>query len=306
MELDHEFTVATDADTAWPVLLDVERMHPLIPGAVYESGTDGEYRGRLKVKFGPTTITYRGSVRIAVLDDLTRTAILEVTAREARGQGTVTGSFQATVLPSGDSCRVVLHTTLVFADGRAGSLGEHLVHDTGAKLLARFSAGLNALLASPAKTASAEQTAPEPAIAETEPATAEPAVTIEAVAEEPAPTAPLPPLLPEQDTAETTPVEQDTAEPEAAEAEPATAEPATAEPALAEPVATEAVAGEPAPTGSSGAEVGIAAAPGPAGDGGPELELYELAERPGWLRRVLPIAGALVLLLVVRRFVRRR
>ena len=71
MELDHEFTVATDADTAWPVLLDVERLHPLMPGAVYESGSDGEYRGRLKVKFGPTTITYRGTVRLAVVADPT-------------------------------------------------------------------------------------------------------------------------------------------------------------------------------------------------------------------------------------------
>ena len=151
MELDHDFTVAADADAAWPVLLDVERMHPLVPGAVYESGADGEYHGRLRIKFGPTTVTYRGTVRIAVVDDLTRTAILEITAREARGQGTVSGSLQATVLPSASSARVVLHTKLAFTGGRAASLSEHLVHDTGAKLLTRFSTNLNALLTSPAK-----------------------------------------------------------------------------------------------------------------------------------------------------------
>ncbi len=179
MELDHEFTVATDADTAWPVLLDVERMHPLMPGVVYESGADGEYRGRLKVKFGPTTITYRGTVRLAVVDDLTRTAILEVSAREARGQGTVTGSFQAVVLPAApSSSRVALHTRLSFSGGRAATLGEHLVHDTGAKLLTRFATNLNTLLTTPAK--------PEPTL----PAEPEPTVVIEAKQPEPPPPRP--------------------------------------------------------------------------------------------------------------------
>ena len=37
-----------------------------------------------------------------------------------------------------------------------------------------------------------------------------------------------------------------------------------------------------------------------------ELELYELSERAGWLRRVLPVFGVLVVVLVVRRFLRRR
>lgn len=238
MELDHEFTVTADADTAWPVLLDVERMHPLVPGVVYESGEDGEYRGRLKLRFGPTTITYRGTVRIAVVDDLTRTAILEVSAREARGPGTVTGSFQATVLPvDGSRSRVALHTRIEFTGGRAAALSEHLVHDTGAKLLSRFSANLDALLTSPAappgQPAPAEPikeaatVPPEPVEAPTpEPAAqaapAEPAEEAAAAPTEPTETAPEP-------AAETTPAEPGE---ETSPAASPTGEPGGSEPAL--------------------------------------------------------------------------
>ncbi|GAA0959560.1 hypothetical protein GCM10009550_49530 [Actinocorallia libanotica] len=297
MELDHEFTVATDADTAWPVLLDVERLHPLMPGAVYESGSDGEYRGRLKVKFGPTTITYRGTVRLAVVDDLTRTAILEVSAREARGQGTVTGSFQAVVLPATDSsARVALHTRLTFTEGRAATLGASLVHDTGAKLLTRFAANLNTLLT----------TAPEPKPVRPEPITTEPER-----AESAAPTEPEPIVVEIEQAAPAA-----TAEPgpiASAEPEPIAAEPERAEPvAAAEPEPVVVERAEPLVSVETvEAEVSVEARSGAAGrvaerGGDDALELYELTERAGRLRRVLPLVGVLVLLLVVaRRLVRR-
>ena len=394
MELDHDFTVAADADAAWPVLLDVERMHPLVPGAVYESGADGEYHGRLRIKFGPTTVTYRGTVRIAVVDDLTRTAILEITAREARGQGTVSGSLQATVLPSASSARVVLHTKLAFTGGRAASLSEHLVHDTGAKLLTRFSTNLNALLTSPAKTepATAEPVPLETPAMDTDPVTVEAAltepvtvdagelvaaeaptltpadtdpVTVEAALTEPVTidagelvAAEAPTLTPAEtgpvtiEAALTEPVTIDAAEPVVAEAPtptPAETDPVTVEATLTEPVTSdtgelvaaeaptltsvevasaeppavvetepvdvEAAPGETAPVeqDAAGAETG-GAETGGAGAGRAEsgeghrseLELYELSERTGWLRRVLPVFGVLVVVLVVRRFLRRR
>lgn len=309
MELDHEFTVTADADTAWPVLLDVERMHPLVPGVVYESGEDGEYRGRLKLRFGPTTITYRGTVRIAVVDDLTRTAILEVSAREARGPGTVTGSFQATVLPvDGSRSRVALHTRVEFTGGRAAALSEHLVHDTGAKLLARFSANLDALLTSPEPVPTAEPAPTEPPAEDPSSATAEPA------GETPVEATTVPPQAAEtpasEPDAEATPVE---AAEEAAAVPSQAAEDRAPEPeaeAVSVEVAEEAaavaagVAESPAaePVAVAGAVV-RAAGPVERDD---TLELYELNERSGWLRRLLPVAGLLALVLVVRRLARRR
>ena len=52
MELEHEFTVPVPVDQAWPVLLDVERIAPCLPGATLDSVDGDEFTGRLKVKSG--------------------------------------------------------------------------------------------------------------------------------------------------------------------------------------------------------------------------------------------------------------
>ncbi|MDX6744449.1 SRPBCC family protein [Actinocorallia sp. A-T 12471] len=141
MEFDTEFALTADADTAWRALLDVPRVAPLMPGAVLDASEDAEHHGRVKIKFGATTITFKGVVRTAVVDDLTRTAIFEATAREARGAGTAEAVFQATVLPTPDGCRVILHTRATFT-GRAAALPTPLIQETATKLLTRFATSL--------------------------------------------------------------------------------------------------------------------------------------------------------------------
>jgi carbon monoxide dehydrogenase subunit G len=145
MELDHEFTVPASADVAWQALLDVERMAPLMPGVTHESGYDGEYHGKLKLKFGPMSVTYKGSTRIAVVDELTRTIIVEATAKEARGSGTGTATFQATVHADAEETRVTIHSK-VDLTGRPAELSRHLVSDTGARFFAKFAKALAAEL----------------------------------------------------------------------------------------------------------------------------------------------------------------
>lgn len=181
MELDHEFTVPADAPTVWLALLDVARMAPLMPGVLLEGGSDGEHSGRVKLKFGPTTVTLRGTTQLLVTDDLTRTAIIEAYAREARGPGTATATFQATVHPAADSCRVTVHTKLALT-GRVASFSEPLIHDTGAKILTRFAAALTEALAEPEPVA-VPLAQPEP-VTEPEPVAVEAVATEEVAVEE--------------------------------------------------------------------------------------------------------------------------
>jgi len=63
MEMDHSFTVPVPPDRAWDVLLDVERIAPCMPGATVDE-FDGEVvTGRIKVKVGPVSLTYRGTAK---------------------------------------------------------------------------------------------------------------------------------------------------------------------------------------------------------------------------------------------------
>src|SRR5436305_15207642 len=95
MELDHEFTVPVPVDRAWPILLDVDRIAPCVPGATLDSVEAEEFHGRLKVKLGAMTITYRGTARIVSADEASRTVSIEGSAKEARGSGTASVTVQA-------------------------------------------------------------------------------------------------------------------------------------------------------------------------------------------------------------------
>ncbi|MBO2452154.1 SRPBCC family protein [Actinomadura barringtoniae] len=168
MELDHDFTVPVPVDQAWSVLLDVERVALCVPGATLDAADGEEYTGRLKVKVGAMTITYRGTARIAVADESSRTVSIEASGKEARGSGTANATVQARLVDEGDTTRVTVHTKLNVT-GRPAQFGRNILAEVGAKLIARFAKALAKELESPAEAeaeakavAPAEPEAPEP------------------------------------------------------------------------------------------------------------------------------------------------
>jgi carbon monoxide dehydrogenase subunit G len=141
MELEHEFTVPVPVDQAWPVLLDVERIAPCMPGATLDSVDGDEFTGRLKVKLGAMTITYRGSARIASRDETTHTVSIEGTGKEARGSGTASATVQAQLHDEGEQTRVTVHTKLNVT-GRPAQFGRNILSEVGGKLVGRFADNL--------------------------------------------------------------------------------------------------------------------------------------------------------------------
>ena len=141
MELDHEFTVPVPVDQAWPVLLDVERIAPCMPGATLDSIDGDEFTGRLKVRLGAMTITYRGSARIAGRDESARTVTIDGTGKEARGSGTASATVHAQMHDEGERTRVTVHTKLNVT-GRPAQFGRGILSEVGGKLVKRFADNL--------------------------------------------------------------------------------------------------------------------------------------------------------------------
>jgi carbon monoxide dehydrogenase subunit G len=142
MELDHEFTVPVPLDHAWAVLLDVERVAPCMPGAALDSIDGDEFTGRLKVKLGAMTITYKGAARIASKDEASHTVTMEGTGKESRGAGTASATVQARLHDEGDTTRVTVHTKLNVT-GRPAQFGRNILSEVGGKLIGRFADGLS-------------------------------------------------------------------------------------------------------------------------------------------------------------------
>ncbi|MEU8795945.1 SRPBCC domain-containing protein [Spirillospora sp. NPDC048819] len=159
MELDHDFTVPVPVDQAWSVLLDVERVAACMPGATLDSIEGEEFKGRMKVKVGAMTITYRGSARIVSADEPSRTVTLEASAKEARGSGTASATVQAKLHEEGDTTRVTVHTKLNVT-GRPAQFGRNILSEVGTKIISRFAKALEEELESSGTAPAAE---PEPA-----------------------------------------------------------------------------------------------------------------------------------------------
>ncbi len=141
MELDHSFTVPVSPDRAWEVLLDVEGIAPCMPGATVEE-FDGEVvTGRIKVKVGPVSLTYRGTAKFTERDPEARVVVVDASGKETRGAGTASAAVRASLEPSGEGTQVLIHTTMNVT-GRPAQFGRGVIAEVGGKLVEKFAENL--------------------------------------------------------------------------------------------------------------------------------------------------------------------
>jgi carbon monoxide dehydrogenase subunit G len=123
------------------VLLDVERIAPCMPGATVEE-FDGEVvTGRIKVKVGPVSLTYRGTAKFTERDPDARVVVVDASGKETRGAGTASAAIRASLVPSGEGTQVSIHTTMNVT-GRPAQFGRGVIAEVGGKLVEKFAENL--------------------------------------------------------------------------------------------------------------------------------------------------------------------
>lgn len=138
MKINNEFTVGVPVEEAWDVMLDLERIAPCLPGAsIQESTGDGEYKGTMKVKIGPITATYKGTVKIEEANEGAHRAVIKATGRDARGQGTASATITSTLEGQGNDTKVNVETDMHLT-GRAAQFGRGIAQDVASKMLGQF------------------------------------------------------------------------------------------------------------------------------------------------------------------------
>src|SRR5258707_276015 len=154
MEMDHSFTVPVPPERAWDVLLDVERIAPCMPGAIVDE-FDGEVvTGRIKVKVGPVSLTYKGTAKFTERDPDARVILLEASGKETRGAGTASATVRATLEPEsgGEATKATMHTTMNVT-GRPAQFGRGVMVEVGGKLVEQFAQNLRQLITDGSATA---------------------------------------------------------------------------------------------------------------------------------------------------------
>ena len=148
IELDHSFTVPVPPDQAWDVLLDVKTIAPCMPGATVDEVDGDVVNGRIKVKVGPVSLTYKGTAKFTERNPETRVVVVEAAGKETRGAGTASATVRASLAPeaSGTGTEVTMHTTMNVT-GRPAQFGRGVMVEVGGKLVEQFAANLAKLIA---------------------------------------------------------------------------------------------------------------------------------------------------------------
>src|ERR687894_2045742 len=160
MKINNEFTVGVPIQQAWNTMLDLERIAPCLPGAAIQESEGGEYQGTMKVKIGPITANYKGTVKIEEADEQNHRAVLQATGRDARGQGTASATIVSTLQEEGsDSTRVNVETDMKLT-GRAAQFGRGIAQDVATKMLNQFAECLEREISGGPGEGAAESAAP--------------------------------------------------------------------------------------------------------------------------------------------------
>lgn len=140
--MEHEVFVPVPADVLRETLTDPARVARCVPGLQQdaEAGAD-PLSGRLRIRAGGNTITYRGALRLVERDGV---VAVEGKGTEVRGKGSVTFSLAIALTPVADG------TTLTFTGdakrtGRLADLSDEARESAAQRLIEKFAAGLAAV-----------------------------------------------------------------------------------------------------------------------------------------------------------------
>ncbi len=177
-----EQTVEVDAplDRVWALVNDVPRVAPCMPGAALTKVVDERtYEGTVRVKLGPISMSYKGTVVLEEVDEAARSAQLSASGKDVRGGGTARAKVDTRLEALSDTRTRMSVVSDVQLTGKVASFGRGAVSDVSAKLFGQFADCLRETLEAETRAA-APATVPGTAgtgaaAAATVPGTAEPA-----------------------------------------------------------------------------------------------------------------------------------
>jgi uncharacterized protein len=146
VEFDNSFEVPLRPAQAWPLLMDIRRIAPCMPGAeVTEVSDETTYKGRIAVRLGPVALAFAGVVKLEDLDGVNYTARVKAQGSDAKGRGAANASASFRLEPAGSGSKVLVHTDLTLSGAVAQyGRGVGIIQATAAQIMTQFAANLKA------------------------------------------------------------------------------------------------------------------------------------------------------------------
>ncbi|MFH8554167.1 SRPBCC family protein [Streptomyces celluloflavus] len=145
MRLSNTVPVPAAPDEVFALLNDVERVASCMPGAVLD-GRDGDcWQGRVKVRVGPVTAAYAGTVRFLEADAGRRRLRVQARGADTHGSGDAEAEVTLTVAEAPEGARLELSTDLVIR-GKLAQFGKGAIGTVSTRILQQFARNLGGLL----------------------------------------------------------------------------------------------------------------------------------------------------------------
>jgi uncharacterized protein len=146
MDLQRTFTVNAPIGTVWDALMDIERVAGCVPGAqVLQKLSEDTYQVGMKVKLGPVSMQYKGTLNVVERDEAARRAVMEGQAQETHGQGTAKARVDLQLAEEGSTTTGTAAAAITLS-GKAAVMGRSVIGSVADQLLGVFTGNLQSML----------------------------------------------------------------------------------------------------------------------------------------------------------------
>jgi uncharacterized protein len=149
MEFDNSFEVSLPPAQAWPLLMDIRRMAPCMPGAELTDVIDDKtYKGKISVRLGPVALTFAGTVKFEDIDNTNHKARVRAQGSDDKGRGAAQAAAAFRLEPAGSGSKVLVHTDLTLSGAVAQyGRGVGMIQATAAAIISQFAGNLKTEIA---------------------------------------------------------------------------------------------------------------------------------------------------------------
>jgi carbon monoxide dehydrogenase subunit G len=171
VKLDKRYPVAASVEQAWAVLADIRATAACMPGAqITEQLDDTHFKGTVKSKIGPASMTFNGDIELQALDAASQTMQMLGKGADKAGssaQMTLSAGVEAGEAPG---TSVLVGQASIVVSGKLAQFGSRLLVPVSDAMLAQFAQNFSATAA--AVVVGAQAAAAPPADATAAPPTA--------------------------------------------------------------------------------------------------------------------------------------
>ena len=167
VKLEKSFPVEAPAASSWQVLSDIEAVSACMPGAeITEQIDDTHYKGKVKVKIGPATMAFEGTVELVGIDAANRELRISSHGQDTKGTSSAQMDLVASVHDAEAGGSELKGNAEVTVNGKAASLGGRMMTQVADQILNQFGKAFASKATAAAEGAGAEAAVPPTAAQE--------------------------------------------------------------------------------------------------------------------------------------------